>query len=181
MLPPLAKLRMVVDRLRPLSTDGVTFRANHSGELQLAATTDNARVEVGWGGLNNPGWSAFAPMLRLTHFSSRYLRLHRQIRPARAGMRMARTRKTQRRCTVCSCPTGASTSFSTRTLCQQPLLRVCAPPYYDVPVCLSPILTEMHVGICENHCVILYVYIGNVADAGGVLTYYIPAKFDDAM
>lgn len=43
------------------------------------------------------------------------------------------------------------------------------------------ILTEMYVGICENHCVILYVYIGNVADAGGVLTYYIPAKFDDAM
>lgn len=30
--------------------------------------------------------------------------------------------------------------------------------------------------ICENHCMILYVYIGDVADAGGVLTFYIPAR-----
>jgi len=30
--------------------------------------------------------------------------------------------------------------------------------------------------ICQNHCMILYVYIGDVADAGGVLTFYIPAR-----
>ncbi|THH04255.1 hypothetical protein EW145_g5652, partial [Phellinidium pouzarii] len=30
--------------------------------------------------------------------------------------------------------------------------------------------------ICEDHCMILYVYIGEVADAGGVLTFYIPAR-----
>lgn len=34
-------------------------------------------------------------------------------------------------------------------------------------------------GICQNHCMILYVYIGDVADAGGVLTFYIPAIIDD--
>ena len=34
-------------------------------------------------------------------------------------------------------------------------------------------------GICHRHCVILYVYIGDVADAGGVLTFYIPAIIDD--
>ncbi|KAI0806067.1 checkpoint protein Hus1/Mec3 [Irpex lacteus] len=33
--------------------------------------------------------------------------------------------------------------------------------------------------ICQNHCMILYVYIGEVTDAGGVLTYYIPAMVDD--
>lgn len=33
-------------------------------------------------------------------------------------------------------------------------------------------------GICENHCIILYVYVGDIADAGGVLTYYIPAIVD---
>ncbi|KAF8643316.1 hypothetical protein AX16_009100 [Volvariella volvacea WC 439] len=33
--------------------------------------------------------------------------------------------------------------------------------------------------ICQHHCMILYVYIGDVADAGGVLTYYIPAIIDD--
>ncbi|PPR04814.1 hypothetical protein CVT24_007074 [Panaeolus cyanescens] len=35
------------------------------------------------------------------------------------------------------------------------------------------------VGLCQNHCLILYVYIGDVADAGGVLTFYIPAIIDD--
>lgn len=56
------------------------------------------------------------------------------------------------------------------------------PPLSAMCLCaFRAILTGMRVGICENHCVILYVYIGNVADAGGVLTYYIPAKFDDAM
>ena len=34
------------------------------------------------------------------------------------------------------------------------------------------------IGICQGHCVILYVYIGDVADAGGVLTFYIPAHID---
>ncbi|KAF5378989.1 hypothetical protein D9757_009119 [Collybiopsis confluens] len=33
--------------------------------------------------------------------------------------------------------------------------------------------------ICQNYCLILYVYIGDVADAGGVLTFYIPAIIDD--
>jgi len=33
--------------------------------------------------------------------------------------------------------------------------------------------------ICQNHAMILYVYIGEVADAGGVLTFYIPAIIDD--
>ena len=31
-------------------------------------------------------------------------------------------------------------------------------------------------GICENHCIILYVYIGVAGDTGGVLTFYIPAR-----
>lgn len=33
-------------------------------------------------------------------------------------------------------------------------------------------------GLCQNHCAILYVYIGEIADAGGVLTYYIPTVID---
>ncbi|ORX34922.1 checkpoint protein Hus1/Mec3 [Kockovaella imperatae] len=30
--------------------------------------------------------------------------------------------------------------------------------------------------ICEKHCIIAYVYIGDVDEAGGVLTFFIPAK-----
>lgn len=36
-----------------------------------------------------------------------------------------------------------------------------------------------HLGICENHCLILYVYFGGSAEVGGVLTFYIPAIIDD--
>lgn len=33
--------------------------------------------------------------------------------------------------------------------------------------------------ICANYCVIMYVYIGEVGDAGGVITFYIPARLDE--
>jgi hypothetical protein len=35
------------------------------------------------------------------------------------------------------------------------------------------------VGICQGHCLILFVYIGDSADVGGVLTFYIPSVLDD--
>ena len=40
-------------------------------------------------------------------------------------------------------------------------------------------ITHDGLGLCQHHCLILYVYIGDVADAGGVLTFYIPAIIDD--
>ncbi|EIN08739.1 cell cycle checkpoint [Punctularia strigosozonata HHB-11173 SS5] len=33
--------------------------------------------------------------------------------------------------------------------------------------------------LCARHCMILYVYIGDVTDAGGVLTFYLPAILND--
>ncbi|QRW04104.1 Hus1, required for S-M and DNA damage checkpoints-like protein [Ceratobasidium sp. AG-Ba] len=33
--------------------------------------------------------------------------------------------------------------------------------------------------ICANYCVIMYVYIGEVGDTGGVITFYIPARLDE--
>jgi hypothetical protein len=35
------------------------------------------------------------------------------------------------------------------------------------------------VGICQGHCLILFVYIGDSADVGGVLTFYVPSVLDD--
>ncbi|THH31214.1 hypothetical protein EUX98_g2979 [Antrodiella citrinella] len=43
----------------------------------------------------------------------------------------------------------------------------------------SSVSTTTIACICQNHAMILYVYIGEVADAGGVLTFYIPAIIDD--
>ena len=49
----------------------------------------------------------------------------------------------------------------------------------NVRVYLSELLSLLPTGLCQHHCLILYVYIGDVADAGGVLTFYIPAIIDD--
>ncbi|KAI0829105.1 cell cycle checkpoint [Trametes gibbosa] len=134
-LPALANLRTVVERLRPLATDGVTFRANHSGELQLAVVTDNARVEVGWAGLTNP---AMNPVSQGSGADDQNDKDPQQMH-------------------------GVLVSHK------------CLTKFLNSHV----VSTTTIACICENHCVILYVYIGNVADAGGVLTYYIPAQFDD--
>lgn len=53
-----------------------------------------------------------------------------------------------------------------------------SPPTHSVLSCCCSRRTHMS-GICQNHAMILYVYIGEVADAGGVLTFYIPAIIDE--
>jgi HUS1 checkpoint protein len=40
-------------------------------------------------------------------------------------------------------------------------------------------MTTSIVGICQGHCLILFVYIGDSADVGGVLTFYIPSVLDN--
>lgn len=54
LLPPLAKLRTVVERIRPLAGEVVAIRASSSGCLQISAQTESARVDVAWNGLTNP-------------------------------------------------------------------------------------------------------------------------------
>lgn len=34
-------------------------------------------------------------------------------------------------------------------------------------------------GLCANHCLVLYVYIGDITNSAGVLTFYIPNMIDD--
>lgn len=58
LLPPLAKLRTVVERLRPLADEVVAIYANHAGSVKICAQTESARVDVMWKGLPNPGKSA---------------------------------------------------------------------------------------------------------------------------
>lgn len=36
-----------------------------------------------------------------------------------------------------------------------------------------------HQGICSGHCLIMYVYIGEMDDSGGILTFFIPSRMDD--
>ncbi|KAI0741690.1 cell cycle checkpoint [Daedaleopsis nitida] len=132
LLPPLGKLRTVVDRLRPFANDGVRFRANLVGELQLCGHNDYARIDIGWSGLANP------PMPRDPDEDESVekdpSKMHGVLVSHKSLLKFLN-----------------SHVVSTTTI-------AC---------------------ICAKHCMILYVYIGDVADAGGVLTFYIPAQIDD--
>ncbi|KAG2086745.1 cell cycle checkpoint [Suillus cothurnatus] len=117
LLPPLLKLRTIVERLRPLS-DVLALRANNSGVLQLSINTDTVKLETQWVKCGNPPTPTklFCVLVSIRSFL-KFLNSH-----------------------VVS---------ATTILC-----------------------------LCHNHCAILYVYIGEIADAGGVLTYYIPTVID---
>ena len=55
------------------------------------------------------------------------------------------------------------------------LSRVSKVFYSRIPLVINLEL----VGVCQGHCLILFVYIGDSADVGGVLTFYIPSVLDD--
>jgi len=135
LLPPLQKLRTIVERLRPMS-DILAIRASNNGRLQLSINTDSVTVDTQWTNCTNPKMAAsqsqddddepnekpdpdhlFTVLVSIRSFL-KFLNSH---------------------------------VVSTTTI-------AC---------------------ICQHHCVILYVYIGDVTDAGGVLTFYIPSILDD--
>ena len=64
MLPSLAKMRAVVERMRNLS-DVIAVRANSSGHLQLSASTEVVNGDISWTNCSHPriGQSAHRPRL----------------------------------------------------------------------------------------------------------------------
>jgi HUS1 checkpoint protein len=56
MLPPLTKMRAVVERMRSLS-DVIAVRANSSGCLQLSASTEAVKADITWNNCSHPRMS----------------------------------------------------------------------------------------------------------------------------
>ncbi|EMD33362.1 hypothetical protein CERSUDRAFT_117980 [Gelatoporia subvermispora B] len=131
-LPPLAKLRTVVERIRPLSGDVIALYANRSGQLKVSGRTDSARVDVAWSGLSNPAMEQGASSQGDEPVDS--TRMHGVLVSLRSLSKFLGSH-------VVSATTIAS--------------------------------------VCQNHCLILYVYLGGGGEGGGVITFYIPAIFDD--
>jgi len=135
LLPPLQKLRTIVDRLRPMS-DILAIRASNNGRLQLSISTDSVTVDTQWTNCTNPKMAASQSQDDEDESSEKPDpdHLFTVLVSIRSFLKFLN-----------------SHVVSTTTI-------AC---------------------ICQNHCMILYVYIGDVADAGGVLTFYIPAIIDD--
>ncbi|KAG2075480.1 cell cycle checkpoint [Suillus decipiens] len=135
LLPPLLKLRTIVERLRPLS-DVLALRANNSGILQLSINTDTVKLETQWVKCGNPS-----------------IALNDEDEDAE-DISLNKPDPDEMFCVLVSIRSflkflNSHVVSATTILC-----------------------------LCHNHCAILYVYIGEIADAGGVLTYYIPTVID---
>lgn len=130
-LPPLQKVRTVVDRMRSLS-DVVGISANRAGQFKLSIQTQRIKADTVWNSLTNPNIGE-----------------------------------------------GDNAADEDE--------EVEADQYYSVLVSVRSltrflnahlISTSTIACICSGHCIIMYVYIGEVGNAGGVLTFYIPALLD---
>ncbi|KAH7101978.1 cell cycle checkpoint [Auriculariales sp. MPI-PUGE-AT-0066] len=126
-VPPLAKLRVVVDHLQKLSST-VAVRANRNEIFRLAAQTDHVEVETEWTGCAHPAMDE-----------------------------------------VKGEDDSDPNDFSTVLVSIKAFVRFMS---------CHVVSTTTIAGLCQNHCIIMYVYIGEIADAGGVLTFYIPALTD---
>lgn len=134
LLPPLQKLRTVVERLR-LMSDILAICANNSGCLKLSINTESVKVDTEWKDCTNP--------------------------------------KTQDKLDDRDAEdTLDPEQFFTVLISVRSFLK-----FLNCHV----VSTTTIACICQHHCMILYVYIGDVADAGGVLTFYIPAIIDDEL
>ncbi|SRR5216684_3259301 len=65
MLPPLAKMRAVVERMRNLS-DVIAVRANSSGRLQLSASTEVVKADITWTNCSHPRIGRLSPRSSFT-------------------------------------------------------------------------------------------------------------------
>jgi len=133
LLPPLHKIRTVVERLRPIS-EVLAIRGNNNKHFQLAIMTEGVSLETEWKDCDNP---------------------KAQVDDSEEDPK-AEPPDPDQMFTVL---------ISTRSFLK----------FLNSHV----VSTTTIACLCQHHCLILYVYIGDVADAGGVLTFYIPAIIDD--
>ncbi|KAH9063614.1 cell cycle checkpoint [Lactarius vividus] len=139
MLPPLTKMRGVVERMRNLS-DVIAVRANSSGCLRLSASTEVVKADITWNNCTHPRLSS--------------LRVLKARGKAEGGERER---------------PDATHLFSVLVHARSLLKFLNAHAVSKTTIAC----------ICQGHCLILFVYIGDSADVGGVLTFYIPSVLDD--
>ncbi|KAH9952913.1 checkpoint protein Hus1/Mec3 [Lactifluus volemus] len=142
MLPPLAKMRAVVERMRSLS-DVIAVRANSSGCLQLSASTEAVKADITWNNCSHPRMTGDGASQTNANADQDENEERERPDPKQLFSVLVHTRSFLKFL-------NAHTVSKTTIAC-----------------------------VCQGHCLILFVYIGDSADVGGVLTFYIPSVFDD--
>jgi len=141
MIPPLAKMRAIAERMRNLS-DVIAVRANSSGCLQLSASTEVVKADITWTNCSHPRIAENRASQDNTSAENEEQEPQRPD-PKQLFSVLIHTRSFLKFL-------GAHVVSKTTIAC-----------------------------ICQGHCLILFVYIGDSADVGGVLTFYVPSVLDD--
>ncbi|KAL5526705.1 HUS1 [Sanghuangporus sanghuang] len=158
LLPPLQKLRTIVERMRSMA-DVLCVQANRRGGLRLSVESDQVRVQTQWSKCIIPNLASD---------------------PTGSQQRQSQTQ---------SQTINAQDSDRSHTDDPDPEPEKDADQWFSVHLSIRAFLkflsshvvsTTTIACICEDHCMILYVYIGEVQDAGGVLTFWIPARLSGA-
>ncbi|KAK7691189.1 hypothetical protein QCA50_006292 [Cerrena zonata] len=137
LLPPIGKVRTVVDRLQ-VHSDLMLFQADGSGTLQLSATNDDVSVMVEWHKLQNP------PLARVLSSQD---------------------------------PDGASQAPVERDPEEKYRVLVAFKSFQKF-LNSHQLSTHTMASLCQNHALILYVYMGDDAEPNGVMIFYIPAVME---
>ncbi|KAF8263888.1 cell cycle checkpoint [Lactarius quietus] len=145
MLPPLTKMRAVVERMRNLS-DVIAVRANSSGCLRLSASTEVVKADITWNDCSHPPMAGDDAS---------------QANAGAAGEREEGNEERER--------PDPTKLFSVLVRARSLLKFLNAHAVSKTTIAC----------ICQGHCLILFVYIGDSVDVGGVLTFYIPSVLDD--
>ncbi|KAG8864791.1 hypothetical protein FRB96_003377 [Tulasnella sp. 330] len=136
-LPPLAKIRTVVERMAKLSPI-IGFSAQADGNLKVEIATDSVAVETIW---QNCPLPQIAGDGEDANQDGKNKDAEREEKPFHAVL-----------------------------LSMRSLLRFLS----------SYVVSTTTIAcICAGHCLIMYVYIGEMDDSGGVLTFYIPSRMDE--
>ena len=175
MLPPLSKMRTVVERMRNLS-DVMAVRANSSGCLRLSASTEVVKADITWNNCTHPRIGKLWPFPVFSfRISSIYVAANSVSQANDEDEEQGRERPD---------PTQLfSVLVHTRSFLK--FLNAHAVSKTTIACTKGPFVQPSHsdnfglVGICQGHCLILFVYIGDSADVGGVLTFYIPSVLDN--
>lgn len=150
-------------------SDVLAVSASHNGSLKLSISTDSVKLDTEWRNCTIPKMSMCSAVLHVSH--THFISAAREPTdkddenehdPEKHFPVLVSTRSFLKFLN--------SHVVSTTTIA----CKSSQNPIASHKLTLRPAI----LGICQRHCMILYVYVGDYADAGGVLTFYIPAIID---
>jgi len=171
-------MRTVVERMRNLS-DVIAVRANSSGCLQLSASTEVFKADITWNNCTHPRIGKVMRLPMPAVLASRFffdsVAADGASQANNEDEEQGRERPDPKQLFSVLVHTRSFLKFLNAHAVSKTTIACTKAPFLHL-FCSD---NFCFVGICQGHCLILFVYIGDSADMGGVLTFYIPSVLDN--